>query len=49
MQGAEPPRGDNSASQEQKDETLRKLERQMTKLTDELGIIREQVKITLGV
>lgn len=49
MQGAEPSRGDNSASQEQKNETLRKLERQMTKLSDELDIIREQVKITLGV
>lgn len=49
MQGAEPPRGDNSASQEQKDERLTNLERQMKKLTHELDIIREQVKITLGV
>lgn len=49
MQGAEPPRGDNSVSQEQKDERLRKLERKVTDLTRELGIVREQVKITLSV
>lgn len=49
MQGAEPPRGDNSASEEQKDERLRKLERKVTDLTRELGIVREQVKITLSV
>ncbi|CAI5664367.1 unnamed protein product [Oreochromis niloticus] len=42
MQGAEPPRGDNSVSQEQKDERLRKLERKVTDLTRELGIVREQ-------
>lgn len=49
MQGVEPPRGDNSASQGQKDERLRMLERRMAELTRELDIVRQQVKITLSV